>query len=48
MTTVMMQDLFESLLSVATPSFTSVDISLLWTLFVQPSGVHITEVLLYI
>ncbi len=25
----------------------SVDISILWTLFVRPSGVHITEVLLH-
>ncbi len=33
---------------VATPSFTSVDTSLLWTLFVRPLGVRITEVLLYI
>ena len=32
----------------ATPSFTSVDTSLLWTLFVRPLGVHITEVLLYL
>ena len=31
----------------ATPSFTSVDTSLLWTLFARPLGVHITEVLLY-
>ncbi len=31
----------------ATSSFTSVDTSLLWTLFVRPLGVHITEVLLY-
>ncbi len=34
-------------LPVPTPSFTSVDTSLLWTLFVRPSGVHIGEVLLY-
>ncbi len=31
----------------ATPSFTSVDTSLLWTLFVWPLAVHISEVLLY-
>ncbi len=31
---------------VAKPSFTSVDTSLLWTLFVRPSAVHISEVLL--
>ncbi len=34
--------------AVTTPSFTSVDTSLLWTLFVWPSGVHITEILLYV
>ena len=28
-------------------SFTTVDTSLLWTLFGRPSGVHISEVLLY-
>ena len=32
----------------ATPSFTSVDTSLLWTLFVRPLAVHISEVLLYL
>ncbi len=30
-----------------TPNFISVDTSLLWTLIVRPSGVHITEVLLH-
>ncbi len=32
----------------ATPSFTRVDTSLLWTLFVWPLAVHISEVLLYL
>ncbi len=32
---------------VTTPSFTRLDTSLLWTLFVRPSDVHIAEVLLY-
>ena len=31
-----------------TYSFTSVDTSLLWTLFVWPLAVHISEVLLYL
>ncbi len=38
---------FNNLWSMATPSFTNVDTSLLWTFFVRPSSVHITEVLLY-
>ena len=39
--------LFKHLCPVATPSFTCVDTSRMWTLFVWSLGVHITEVLLY-
>ena len=35
-------------LSVATPTFTRGDISLLLTIFVRPSGIYITEVLQYV
>ncbi len=39
--------LISGTLAVHLVSFTTVDTSLLWTLFGRPSGVHISEVLLY-